>query len=285
MTQEGLSLLVDEGKQPSLILEAAGDRRMRLRGPKECFFWARIEEGFYGVFTLRKGAGPIVVRPIRAQEARKHIDSAWWMHWFADQLETSACSPLRGGEWHLTEMVRRPGSRDVLVPKNLDGLPSPALEIRRTLERPRTTYEDWGSHGSARTMPLRDPSPLDAGRIKSWIKHAKADTLPPILFWWVSGLDSHLLLDGHDRLAAALHAGTLPRVLVLWQSLEVPSLDEPDDEFLENYTALFENPEVNELARIQLNAKLVAQHRDTHRRAMTLAKARLICGRNGTRKC
>jgi hypothetical protein len=39
--------------------------------------------------------------------------------------------------------------------------------------------------------------------------------MPPALLMWISGLDRYIVLDGHDRIVAALAEGTLPSVLVL----------------------------------------------------------------------
>ncbi|MCE0446133.1 hypothetical protein LT493_18650 [Streptomyces tricolor] len=49
------------------------------------------------------------------------------------------------------------------------------------------------------------------GRVKAYRKQARDGTLPPVLLWWVSGLDCHLVLDGHARLAAAIANRRHPR--------------------------------------------------------------------------
>jgi hypothetical protein len=64
-------------------------------------------------------------------------------------------------------------------------------------------------------VPLRAPSALDGARVKAYRKQARDGTLPPILLWWISGLCCHVLLDGHDRFAAALAEEREPSVLVL----------------------------------------------------------------------
>jgi hypothetical protein len=42
-------------------------------------------------------------------------------------------------------------------------------------------------------------------------------TLPPVLVQYISGLDMFVVLDGHDRLRAALLEGSTPPLLVLWR--------------------------------------------------------------------
>ncbi|MFT5357800.1 MAG: hypothetical protein ACI9KE_005037 [Polyangiales bacterium] len=276
-TPAGLSIHVETSTQPGLRLESSRSRRLRLVAGGESVFWARIENGYYGVFALRREDKPAVVRAIRADEARAGRDIDGWMRWFALELLASEVSPLGPGHWHLTELVPKPSSMwsDLFVPQHDDGLAGPAFDLMSSLERPSITYEDWGSNGSAGVMPLRQRSPSDAGRVKSWIKHARDETLPPILLWWVGALDAHLILDGHDRLAAALETGVTPRVMTLWQSIDEPVDVDPKAQahFIENYMQLFDNPNVELMARRRLNAKLIAKHRDACRRRVTHAKA------------
>lgn len=252
---------------------------MRLVAGGESVLWARIEDGYYGVWVLRRQTKPAVIPAIRADEARAGHDIQGWMRHFAQQLGESVASPLGGGRWHLTELV--PGRTrfhqdDVLVPRNeMDGLPGPAFGLHKALERPIVAYEDWGSNGSFGVMSFRARSPSDAGRVKSWVKHARSGTAPPVLLWWIGALDAHLILDGHDRLAAALEVGVTPQVLTLWQSMDRPVETDAKAQahFIESYLQLFDNPNVDLMARRQLNAKLIAQHRDACRRRVTHAKA------------
>ncbi|WP_244409648.1 hypothetical protein [Streptomyces albofaciens] len=51
--------------------------------------------------------------------------------------------------------------------------------------------------------------------MKAYRKHARENTLAPVLLWWVSFLDGWLLLDGHGRAAAALAEGTQPACVEL----------------------------------------------------------------------
>lgn len=48
-TPEGLRLEVKPGTRPGLRLESSRSRRMRLVTGDEGVFWARIEDGYYGV--------------------------------------------------------------------------------------------------------------------------------------------------------------------------------------------------------------------------------------------
>ncbi len=260
-------------------MESSRSRRLRLAVGDESVFWARIDDGYYGVWALRPSCAPRVVRPIRAAEARAIGDVDAWMRWFARQLDESDASPLAAGRWNLTELApqRAHASADVLFPQteSAEGLPAPAYGLRAALDRPPVDYEDWGGNGSAGVLPMRERSPAEAGRVKAWVKHAREGTLPPLLLWWVCALDAHLILDGHDRLAAAQHVGVTPRVVTLWQSLDTPVPLDPRAlaHFVRSYEELFDNPDVGLAARRRLNATLLAKHRDTWRRAITTAKA------------
>ncbi|MEV0727078.1 hypothetical protein AB0I37_30450 [Micromonospora purpureochromogenes] len=64
-------------------------------------------------------------------------------------------------------------------------------------------------------LPLRRLSPASAGRVRSYRRQLQEGILPPALLWWVSGLNTLLVLDGHDRIAAALAEQAVPEVVVL----------------------------------------------------------------------
>lgn len=79
---------------------------------------------------------------------------------------------------------------------------------------------DWYTHsGSWEVLPLRPMPDADDGRVKAYRKQAGEGTLPPVLLWWVSGLDCHLILDGHARLAAAIAESVEPPLLALHRTL------------------------------------------------------------------
>ncbi|MEU8780324.1 hypothetical protein [Streptomyces sp. NPDC048637] len=85
-------------------------------------------------------------------------------------------------------------------------------------------YVDWYLHnGSWEILPLRPMPDADDSRVKAYRKQALDGTLPPVLLWWVSGLDCHLILDGHARFAAAIAESTEPGLLELHRTV-------PDDE-------------------------------------------------------
>ncbi|RFA21267.1 hypothetical protein B7R25_07815 [Subtercola boreus] len=71
------------------------------------------------------------------------------------------------------------------------------------------------SSDDASIVPLRSFSPVDSARVRAFRRLARENVLPPVLLWWVSGLLSYVILDGHDRLIAALKEGTPPSFCLL----------------------------------------------------------------------
>jgi hypothetical protein len=56
--------------------------------------------------------------------------------------------------------------------------------------------------------------------VKSWRKHARDGTLPPTLLLYLEIVGKWLVLDGHERLHAALLEGVAPPLLGLWPVFE-----------------------------------------------------------------
>lgn len=80
----------------------------------------------------------------------------------------------------------------------------------------RRGWIDWfADNGAWQILPLRPLDSSDAGRVKSYRKQVDEGILAPVLLWWISGLDCYVVLDGHDRLAAALAEETEPPLLAL----------------------------------------------------------------------
>ncbi|MDN3352242.1 hypothetical protein [Actinomadura sp. DC4] len=190
--------------RPELRVEVAGGRRMLLRQGARPLLLARTSRDHYGVDLLRAGDVRSPVAPCRAGRARALAGSeadARWAHVFAGELAAAADGPLHTGRWILTrhEAARRyehlrPSERWLLLDGRINWF---------------TTPGDWD------VVPLRTPSAPGSARVRAYRKQARDGTLPPILLWWISGLACHVLLDGHDRLVAALAEDREPSALVL----------------------------------------------------------------------
>jgi hypothetical protein len=189
--------------RPPIHLQAAAGGYLRLVSPDGPVLWGLVDSDHYGVEIVRaKSAALQVVPPIRADES---APMSGWTRRFADLLLASSVTPLAQGRRYLfapIEAMATPGL--VLGPGALDELLAQEDELR---------FEwDFGYVG---LLPTRRLSDASDGRVKMWRKRARDRTLPPIVTWWCRGLFAHVLLDGHNRLHAALLEGVKPDVIVL----------------------------------------------------------------------
>ncbi|MES5822701.1 hypothetical protein [Streptomyces sp. RG80] len=211
-TWAGLSLQVPSSGRPGLCLFSAERRLLLCQGPEPVLL-AAVEEDHCGVEFWRTDAYRSPVPPLRADTARAlagHPDR--WAHRFARSLLDSSESPLHEGRWLLTP--------DSPLPRwNHGRLPQAEYWGSMLIEGHPDGYVDWFMHsGSWEILPLRPMPDADDSRVKAYRKQARDGTLPPVLLWWVSGLDCHLVLDGHARLAAAIAESTQPPVLDLYRT-------------------------------------------------------------------
>ncbi|MFV8755183.1 hypothetical protein ACNOYE_31935 [Nannocystaceae bacterium ST9] len=92
--------------------------------------------------------------------------------------------------------------------------------LEHALAEPEAIFKSWMLNGSGHCLTLRAPPAEHEGRVKHWRKQCRAGRMPPIVIWWLSGLDCWILLDGHRRLAAARLEGRLPAVIGVYSYVE-----------------------------------------------------------------
>ncbi|NNN34793.1 hypothetical protein HLK59_31415 [Streptomyces sp. S3(2020)] len=213
----GLSLDVRSRRRPDLCLFTAG-RRLLLSRRSRPVLLATVEEDHCGVEFRRTDAHRSPIPPLRADTARAlagHPDR--WAHLFARHLLDSPDGPLHDGRWLLSP-------ESPLLRWNHGRLPEAEYWSSMLVEGHPDGYIDWFVHsGSWEILPLRPLPDAADGRVKAYRKQAREGTLAPVLLWWVSGLDCHLILDGHARLAASITESTAPPILQLHRTA-------PDDE-------------------------------------------------------
>ncbi|MDX2564852.1 hypothetical protein PV371_35100 [Streptomyces sp. TX20-6-3] len=208
-TWVGLSLDVRDRDQPGLCVFSAGQQLLISQRSRPVLL-AVVDEHLDGVDFWRTDGYHSLVPPLRADTARALAGSPErWAHHLARYLDESPESPLHAGRWLLShespfQRWRHPGTShgeywsSMLVEGHPDG------------------YIDWYRHsGEWEVLPLRPLPAADDSRVKAYRKQAREGTLPPVLLWWVSGLDCHLILDGHARLAAAIAESVEPPLLEL----------------------------------------------------------------------
>ncbi len=101
-------------------------------------------------------------------------------------------------------------------------------------------YIDWFvDNGAWQILPLRPLASPDTGRVKAYRKQVREGILAPVLLWWISGLDCSVLLDGHDRLVAALSENEEPSLLSL-SSVSTQQAARDTDAALSRYATVAE---------------------------------------------
>lgn len=257
-------LTVSEADKPALHLQTTANMKMRFQLHEQSLFWARIIKGYYGVnvlkalpaTTLPVTTSPIndaeqqIVPPISSAEIeanQRHYQQEYfaaWSRYFANALKQSSNTLLHDGEWlmlaYQAELVGSEPSSWVF--RNADTQNKfnlgPIRNVDAALTESPLLSIDWGLNGNNDLIGLYSPagSTEQRGRWKWWCKKAREGTLPPILIWFVGGLSSFIILDGHLRLRAAIDENVPPTFIVLYHGIHVEH--ELSDKTLESQQAL-----------------------------------------------
>ncbi|MFJ6523459.1 hypothetical protein ACIQJ4_35020 [Streptomyces filamentosus] len=242
---------VDSPVRPGLRMECADGRRLVLvretagRGAVPVLF-ARQRATHRGVHYARTGRYASPLAPLRAERARAYArfaepgGEAWTGRWAAHAeagLRAADAGPLHEGAWRLG-----PDVSGWFVERHWEHL------LPYDADRGHLTWFGYGDpDGDARDLlPLRALSAVEAPRVRAYRRQYREGVLPPVFAWWVSGLNVPVVLDGHDRLAAALAEGGRPRVLVLSRAVDAGWValcsERPVRAYEERMAALEEGP-------------------------------------------
>ncbi|MGH4031827.1 hypothetical protein ACQB60_23180 [Actinomycetota bacterium Odt1-20B] len=203
-----------QDRPPALRVEAAEGRRLVLRQGGTPVLFAVQRASHRGVHYARTDAYTSPVPSPRATTARALREASptqedWyerWAHHTAQALRDAANGPLHAGSWQLTS-----------------GMPPWSVDTHwddfLSYDPPRG-HLTWFGYGDpdeeARdVLPLRTLSPTGSARVRAYRRQLHEGVLPPAVLWWISGLNTLVVLDGHDRITAALAEGARPDVLVL----------------------------------------------------------------------
>ncbi|MGW5779454.1 hypothetical protein [Streptomyces sp. NPDC003863] len=201
--------------KPGLRMECADGRRLVLLQGTTPVLFARQRATHRGVHYARTGRYASPLAPLRSERARAFAEFAmpgteeWTERWAAHagaELRAAADGPLHTGEWRLG-----PQPNGWFVDGNWPKL------LAHDPDRGHLTWFGYGDpvEDARDLLPLRSLSPVEAPRVRAYRRQYREGVLPPVFAWWISGLGSPVVLDGHDRLTAALAEGGRPRVLVL----------------------------------------------------------------------
>ncbi|MFE5711654.1 hypothetical protein ACFQ7J_12660 [Streptomyces sp. NPDC056501] len=205
---------------PGLRMESADGRRLVLVQGGVPVLFARQRVTWYGLHYARTGRYVSPFTPLRAERARAVAEFAepgseeWTERWAAyggAALRAADDGPLHEGEWHLAPDARH-WFADCNWPKLLAHDP----------DRGHLTWFGYGDpvEDARDLLPLRALSHPEAPRVKAYRRQYREGVLPPVFAWWISGLNSPVVLDGHDRLTATLTEGGRPRVLLLSRAMD-----------------------------------------------------------------
>ncbi|WP_426404503.1 hypothetical protein ACN9M0_29920 [Streptomyces sp. R-07] len=206
--------------KPGLRMECADERRLVLLQGATPVLFARQRVNHHGVHYGRTGRYVSPMAPLRAERARAFAEFAtpgteeWTSRWAAHaetELRTATEGPLHTGEWRLG-----PRTRGWFVDGNWPKL------LAHDPDRGHLTWFGYGDpvEDARDLLPLRALSPVEAPRVRAYRRQYREGVLPPVFAWWISGLNSPVVLDGHDRLTAALAEGGRPEVLVLSRAVD-----------------------------------------------------------------
>ncbi|MEU8541490.1 hypothetical protein AB0C52_16125 [Streptomyces sp. NPDC048717] len=245
---------IDHPVRPGLRMDCADGGRLLLTQGGRPVLFARQRVTHRGLHYARTGRYVSPLAPLRADQARDFAAFAapgsqeWTERWAAYAeagLRAASEGPLHEGEWNLG-----PVARGWFVDGNWPKL------LTHDPDRGHLTWFGYGDpvEDARDLLPLRALSAPGAARVKAYRRQYREGVLPPVLVWWISGLNSPVVLDGHDRLVAALAEGGRPTVLELSRTLDATyratMAERPIQEYEHRMAALDDGP----LSRIQGSA-------------------------------
>lgn len=232
-----LALHVRNAGHPAMAMLSGHHGRMALQINGETLFWATMLSNHSGIWRIYKAGHSAqqsllpAIRSAEVEQACRTVQqTGYWCRYFARQLMAAPTPLLSTGRWLLRPLepikpaapyvLDKPqpqeawqfasptSSPDIAVPWVLCGEDFPDLQAPQ-----HVTFSDWWWSGYS--LLARYPVTAASGRVKWWRKQCREGALPPVLVWFIAGLAAFVILDGHDRLQAALAEGIAPQFLVL----------------------------------------------------------------------
>ncbi len=221
----GIEITVDnsQSKKTNFSIEACGKRFFSVKYCDQTLFWVRQHYTHHGAALIKNyqvSHDVPIVSHIRSSdiEKRKYLEGSKkfksWSKYFIQSLNRIENHFFREGKWiitafhfsfwqHLNDTYEvNKSSYDIRM---YDALNTDIFQYISWWDTPYEDVEFIGLH----TVDE------DSGRLKWWRKKAKEGTLPPVLFYYISGLGSYILLDGHYRLKAAQLEDIRPDAILL----------------------------------------------------------------------
>lgn len=156
---------------------------------------------------------PISADDLRAAPVGPRDWQRYWCRWVAERIDAGNFG--YASDWAV--QIARHGARPSHDWEEHGPL---VCNLEHTLDEPASIFKTWMLNGSSHCLAMRGKPAAHEGRVKHWRKQCRADRLPPVVVWWVSGLDCWLLIDGHRRLLAARLEGRLPPTIGVYSFAE-----------------------------------------------------------------
>ncbi|EYU15150.1 hypothetical protein [Photorhabdus aegyptia] len=253
-TWQGLELhnQADPAAVAAMEMCSGHNGRMTLYIRETPLFWASMLKDYSGVwlvFNTDHLDQRALLPPMTSQEVgsiQRAGPQAWtgeWCRYFARHLLESSVTLLPARRWLLRPMSpvapTAPYTLERQIPVECWCFHAPASagnigcdwalygeDFPDLITPKRISLVDWWWGGNL--LLGRYPLQPEAGRLKWWRKKCREGTLPPILLWYIAGLASFIILDGHYRLQAAIEEGIPPQFLVLSELSERTCVPDPE---------------------------------------------------------
>ncbi|WP_347253931.1 hypothetical protein [Leminorella grimontii] len=306
---QGLELTIGVSERSDKTMEmVSGHRgRMSLWIGGEPLFWATVLEDHSGVWLVinedHRVQSTLLPHVASADvEAAKRVDPAqrmaWWSRYFAERLADVESPLLSAGRWRLLPMYYCPPSSPYKFnpPQPVEEwhFKSPTLDSSHDfcwtlygedfsdlLNLECVSFVDWWWGGYL--LRGRYAVRPDDGRLKWWRKKCREGSLPPVLVWYIAGIASYVILDGHCRLQAAIEEGVPPDFLMITEMSEsvIPPDPEHQARIVKAIERQLEKPEKNVDS---INKALIGLYNDRYSHGTTRSRAILGSGESWERE-
>lgn len=212
-----LEIEVSNSNAPGIRLIAGTNMQFKIVKNSKGILWGRIASDYYGCWALRgKNNWKIDEMPVppisstiieRSKSVPDKDRIEFWSKHFLNELKQSKSSFLFDGTWELTEERKK-----VITSTNKNWR---RVDYDFTINDPQPTWVDWDFGKDLKVIRLKEKNHFATGRIKWWKKKVAENSCPPILTWFVSSLDSLVVIDGHDRLSAYESLNMQPKFLII----------------------------------------------------------------------
>jgi hypothetical protein len=236
----GLALELPAGAaphKPALRIETGNNGRIRLAQHDTPLLWASIHKDYGGVDLLRSFAAlpQAPVAPGTLDSARIEKQSALapdarlqsWSRFFAEALLASPGAFLHLGLWLFAGLSPRQPRWSFASEPFAPHAGWQIHDLEHEDRDDRLSLLDWSASRGYRIVRLKAPLPAEDGRLKWWRKKAREGSLPPVLLWFVGCHDALVVVDGHNRLQAAILEDSPPEFIVAYPAQEMPVQPDP----------------------------------------------------------